>query len=516
MTGRGRWAAEASVYVAAMAVVAAMGLSNLYYPFGPDQAVLTYGAKQMSHGAIYYVDYWDNKQPGLYWFYLLAGRLFGFSESRVHLLELIWMLSFAAVLMATLRGAFRLRWLSAFVPAASIGVYYGIASESELTQLEFLVAFPLFVFVLCLAWAQRKPRLIPVLYFASGLLAGVTVVFKLLLAALCVAVWLVALFYLWRGLRLSIVTLLVRAVLPASAGVVLVLGAVVLLYVHWGHLDALLWTAFVYPPKALAIAPLASKSRLLTAAGFFLSGTAPWALFALFAVGAWLRNDRDLMGALMLAWIVAGTGLFLIQRFSWWHYHTLLILLPVGFMAVVGIDRLCAWLNAGDRLGLVRQTAVAAIFAVTASAGLAGHLYRKALPLMSEMVLMHRDARTYQTKVGQEYRLMWKGTRFLRAPDALPGPVYAFGSAIVHAFTDRPSPHSIPGSAWAFLLPGQIDDILATLDRKQVPYIFIDRNDARLFRMRPRIAKYLQSKYTRLRRDDSGTWYVRRDLTGKQ
>ena len=38
-----------------------------------------------------------------------------------------------------------------------------------------------------------------------------------------------------------------------------VLGGVVLLYVHWGLLDELLWTAFVYPPKALATSPPTMK-----------------------------------------------------------------------------------------------------------------------------------------------------------------------------------------------------------------------------------------------------------------
>jgi hypothetical protein len=513
MTGRTRWLAEGGLYLGAMAVVTAMGCANLFLPFGPDQAMFYYGAERIDLGAIYYADYWDNKQPGIYWFYLLAGKLFGFSESRIHLLELIWMLAFAAALMAGLRGAFRRRWLSAVVPIATVGVYYGVSGPNELTQLEFIVAFPLFAFVLCLVWAQRKPNLVPVLYFASGLLAGVAVVFKLLLAALCVALWLVALIYLWRGHRLSVTATLTRAVAPAAAGVVLVLGAVVLLFLHWGSLDALLWTAFVYPPRALATAPLASVTRLATAGGFFISGVAPWALFALVAAGAWLRRDRDLLGALMLTWFVAGTGLFLVQRFSWWYYHTLLVLLPVGVLAVMGIDRLCTWLDADGRFGARRATLVAAVFAFTASTGLADDFIRKARPMLSEILVQKNGVRFYQTEVSRDYRRLLASVRFLQSPDARPGPIYAFGDAMIHVFSGRPSPHHTLGWTWRWLVPEQIDGILQALDHNQVPYVFIEATRSDMSRQHPKVTAYLESHYFRHHRDESGIWYERRAET---
>jgi len=514
---------EVCAYGLAFAVVAAIGAANLFYPFGPDQAVIFDGAKRMDLGAIYYAGYWDNKQPGLYWFYLLAGRLFGFSESGIHLLELVYLLAFAAVAMAALRNAFKLPWLSAVVPVATIGVYYGSATEFELTQLEFLVSFPLFVFILCLLAAHRRPRAMAGLYFLSGLLSGIAVLFKLVLAPLCVGLWLVALAYHFRERGVGLLALFLRGVLPASLGVVFVLGGVVLLYAHWGHLDALIWTSFVYPPEALAVVRHASKTRLVTAFAFFISGFAPWAIFAIFAVIAWAWRQRDLLGALMLAWLVIGVALFLVQRFSWWHYHTLLILFPAGFFAVAGIDRIYAWLSQVPAVPASRASLVAGLLAVTAGAPLAEDFIHKAQPLLSSVVVSGKGVRSYQAlpKFSSYYANCLRAARFLRSPEALPGPIYVFGSAIVYEFSGRVSPHPTNGWSWEYYLPEQIDDILMTLERQQVPYVFVgreghytNRDPLSLFRTRPKIARFLRDHYVLAHEGPGGAWYRWGGLAG--
>lgn len=508
------WGAELWAYALAIAAVALIGAVNLCLPFGPDQALVFHGAQLMDQGADYYVDVWDNKQPGLYVFYMLAGSTFGFSELGIHLFELLWMLAFTLVLVVTLRGTFEIFWMSAFVPLATVGVYYAMSSEHELTQLEFLVSLPLFGLTLCLLWAHRHPKAMAPLYFASGLLAGVVLVFKLMLAPLCAGLWLVALLYHVRSRDAGLLALAGRAVLPAGLGVALVLAAAILPFALKGHLDELLWTAFVYPPQALDYAPLASKSRLITAAGFFLSGFAPWALFAAAGVVLWVRYNRDLLGALMLVWIAIGIGLFVVQRVSWWPYHTLVILFPAGLLAIMGIDRLATWLcrEAAGRAYL--RPVIAGLLALTATAGLTGPLVTKAQPLLSTTVMAGKGIREYQSevKVSEHYGRLRHGVRFLRAGKALPGPIYVFGNAMVYEFSGRASAHPAAGSSWEFYLPEQIDDILATLDRREIPYVLVDRMDLKLFRLRPKIAAYLKDRYVQVRSDASGVWFRRRGL----
>ena len=491
-----------AVYGFALLVVTALGAANLYFPFGLDQALIFHGAKAMDQGAVYYVDFWDNKQPGLYWFYLLAGRAFGFTEFGIHFMELLWMLAFAGLQMVALRGAFRQPWLSAVVPVATIGVYYAMSGEYELTQLEFLVAFPLFAFVLCLLGAGKHPRRLPLLYFASGLLAGLVVLFKLLLALLCVALWLVALAYLLRGGRQGVVALFLKAVLPASLGVVIVLGGVVLLYQQWGHLDALLWTAFVYPPQALAVAPHASKSRLVTALAFFLSEFAPWAVFALGGAAVWAWRRRDLLGALLLTWFLMAIVLFLMQRFSWWQYHTLLGLFPAGVLAVMGIDSLAAWFAEGTAAGRRR------------AAGLTHALVAKAQPLLSTVVMNGYSLRHYQSspKISEFYGIARRSVRFLNEPGALPGPIYVLGNPMIYEFSGRPAPHPLIGTAWKFYLPAQLDDVLAALDRQKVPYVYLGPYDRRVLRLRPKLVRYLKDRYVLDHAESGGRWLRRRDF----
>lgn len=53
------------------------------------------------------------KQPGVFWFYWLGGKVFGSSELGVKLLELGWFLSFAVCLILCLRRTFIHPWARA-------------------------------------------------------------------------------------------------------------------------------------------------------------------------------------------------------------------------------------------------------------------------------------------------------------------------------------------------------------------------------------------------------------------
>ncbi len=138
--------------LAGLAATIPIGLGRLCTALGGDQSLFLYGAKALSDGAALYVDFWDNKQPGIYWFYLAAGRSLGFTEIGLHLFELVWLLSAAALLSRAVQLRLRTPWLAALVPLTTVGAYYAAAGAEHMTQVEVLLSLPL---ALCF-WAVSR------------------------------------------------------------------------------------------------------------------------------------------------------------------------------------------------------------------------------------------------------------------------------------------------------------------------------------------------------------------------
>ena len=65
----------------AVTLIAGLGALKLLTPLDGDQALFLYFAQAIDNGERLYVDVWDMKQPGVFWFYWLGGRIFGSSRS---------------------------------------------------------------------------------------------------------------------------------------------------------------------------------------------------------------------------------------------------------------------------------------------------------------------------------------------------------------------------------------------------------------------------------------------------
>ena len=94
---------SAAVIVALMAVV---GWPSLAMPFRGDQALFAVVAEELGRGAVLYRDHWDITNPGVFWFYQVAGSLFGFTEEGIRLFEWLWVTGLVVVAAeATRRGS---------------------------------------------------------------------------------------------------------------------------------------------------------------------------------------------------------------------------------------------------------------------------------------------------------------------------------------------------------------------------------------------------------------------------
>ena len=126
-----------------LALIAVAAAVHLPFPFTGDQALFTYAAHGMRHGDRLYVDIWDYKQPGIFLWYTGAGSVFGFHEAGVHVAELIWSVAFAACIQKMMRDRVEHAWVADVAPLFTVGAFYAAARAWDLTQIEYLVAFPL-------------------------------------------------------------------------------------------------------------------------------------------------------------------------------------------------------------------------------------------------------------------------------------------------------------------------------------------------------------------------------------
>jgi len=176
--------------------------------------------------------------------------------------------------------------------------------------------------------------------FLAGVVGGLVVLFKIACFPIVMAFW--ALEYVsharkFRSFSLSSL---------AAIGTPLFLGLLVpslgfLAYVlHNGVLELVVWTFFEHPARVMAVAPL--RFVVLAASGaWFVATFAPVEALAVVGAGMFFRptraKRRHWLGLNMLAWFAIGLALILFQRFSWWRYHFLLLLVPLGILATLGL-----------------------------------------------------------------------------------------------------------------------------------------------------------------------------------
>ena len=232
-----------------MLVVGLIAFLSLRDGFSGDQALFLIYSKAIGNGAILYRDVWDIKQPAIFVFYLAAGKLFGFTEIGIHLLEIIYWLGFSFLLIIGLKKYFTNPLFAVLTPLFTVGIYYSVSGSLHLTQAEALVCFPMF---LCLWFCQKfleNPDKKSLLFF-SGLFGGIVLTFKLMFLLILVAFWFwlfVFCFYLFGK---NAKRFLVSAGL-IFLGLIIPVAIVIFYFFLNGALGDLYYTTFIYPLDAV-------------------------------------------------------------------------------------------------------------------------------------------------------------------------------------------------------------------------------------------------------------------------
>jgi len=495
-----------------LGLVAVVALVKLPEPFMGDQALATLMAAKLTAGEALYRDLWDLKQPGIFVFYAIAGTIFGFSEVGIHAFELLYQLSFAATLLWLLPSYLTHGGVRALTPLLTVGLYYGMARAQHQTQTEALVGFPMFLTLWLALAGPDRPRWRCVV---SGMLGGVVLVFKLALLPIVAMFWAVGGFdWARRGGR----SLLTFVALVTAGATVAPLLVVLHLSAH-GTLGDAAWTFFRYPREAIAITPIRGY-QLVGGASWFVARFAP--LVALALIGASsvsLRPGPDRLTLSLLLWVVLGAGVILGQVISWWEYHYLLLVVPLGLLAAKGLDLLWPYCAAAPtrRARAVRRAAALAALVVLFLPAAAGVLVRARLLLADGLALSAAGRQRYQNALSEEYALV-RG-EIVRLPRGTPPQrdLYVFATPLYYFLAERDPPISLLAS-WFTSTPELWDRLFRELDAARPAHVLVDPRAMDAVRSRsPSVATYIDGigaflarSYTVERTTPAGIWYVRR------
>jgi hypothetical protein len=281
-----------------------LGLLSLARPFTGDQALFVVGAEQLARGDVLYREFWDLKQPGIYYFYLVGGELFGYDEVGIHSLELLWHTASAVLLVILVRPYVWDGRTLALIPLSALGWYYLTAHNTTLTQVESLIGLPLLATFLAAWSAAQGNRRASQLLVLSGLAGGLVLTFKLMFAPLLLTIWLTAAYEARRRATATGGAAVARQLLLPAAGAACVLGLLLLVLAAQGTLTHALYTWLRLPVAIAGLPDVRDVQALVRGAGRMAVAAAPLLLLA--AVAPFHRGRARALVAALLVW--AGVG----------------------------------------------------------------------------------------------------------------------------------------------------------------------------------------------------------------
>jgi hypothetical protein len=502
--------------LAALAVIGLVGGLDLFTPFDGDQALFLYTAQAIDAGNALYVDVWDLKQPGVFWFYWLAGKTFGFTMIGVRMFELAWLGALAVAMMLCLRRYFSHAWMGSVAAIGAIASYYTFAGSEELTQVEMLVSLPMFLSVWLTARDYTSPYRRYLGWILAGALAAVCVVFKLPYAP--IFVFCVALAVVDTASDRRVGSILRHGVVMIgcyAAGVALILGATCVALYAQGALEEMLWASFVLPFESLEYAPMeAPVGRLIRSMKWYAVCLWPWLIFAVVPLLRAFRRDEPALTRQLLAWMLFAILLIFVQFNAFWRYHFFLLFVPGAILGARGIDLLVRRLTGPGTMRPLAPAALCLFFVLPAAGNLVPTFDRQAQAFYQAMFSAQRvGLEAYRRSIGKDYGWVEQWFTPLRAPDG--EPIYVAGNPLVYLATQRRQAIPVHGWSWEMLPPSFWEALPSQLAASRPAYVFLARFYRRLFPETkpygPQIIRFLDDNYDVVWDDEQvGRLYRRR------
>jgi hypothetical protein len=490
--------------IAALALVLFLGTLRLFDPFSGDQALFLVAAQKMHAGGVLYRDFWDIKQPGIFVVYLATGLAFGFTQTGIHVGDLVWQFVFAIALVLGLRASLTDRRWAAFAPLAVVGAYFTGSSPWHLLQVEALAGLPLF----CVGWfaiaAFARPERRRTLAALSGCAAGVAILFKVLFVGMALAIAFTAVANVGRRAGRGAIAGFAR---DWSLGCLAPLIVFCSYCAYDGTVAEVARTFFVLPFAIATTAEPAPLARLTDSATRFALYYRGIIFLALLGLGLARDARSRTWRRIALVWLGAAALTILVQRQSWWQYHFALLIAPVGIYATFGLAALAHRVRSSGYAG----------FAWLALCGVASYI---AVPLPQAGIvsaMLIASQKPYASADALDRYRIGLSTEYAQArQDAIALPpsartdgdgVYVLGNPLIYVLSDRLQAVGINGWALQLYTPALWDELDRELRTHPPARVFIGNQERALVSARSTtIGALLAATYVTARTTPDGTW----------
>ncbi len=493
-------------------VLGLLAVTHLLYPLAGDGALFLMAAEIVDDGGVLYVDFWDIKQPGIFYFYWLAGHLFEFTFLGVQLFQFVYWAIFGTLLSILVRSYFFHPWLAVVAPFALLGTYYAYAGTNYHAQVEIIVSGPLFLSAICLAAASRcngKGRYWRLIL--AGSFGAFVILLKIALAPILLAFFFV---YLMSDIRNGQTTKKIML----DGAIVLIGGTFVLgiastaLFLE-GALAGAIETTFLTGPKWARNAPQPPLSRLYRGGVHFVSSFGAWIGLAVIGLASLRSRTRRPLALYCCAWICGAVICILIQRFSWWAYHWQLFYLPTAIMAALGADCGLSWLGFRWNIG-ERTKVLIALFILVPFIAAYSQVISKRQALLKEhrTELSKSDFTGFRASVAQSYSIsaeivasLPKGVQY--------NSIYVMGNPLIYNI--HGARQSIPINGWGLevFTPRDWTRMISELKSSNPQAIFIaSYYQIHIDEKGPEIHEFIASQYLRGPKLQAGDWYFLKQI----
>jgi len=313
------------VFLAALLIVQA-GYSTRW-PIAHDEAPLFYEAFLMrAEGLVPYRDLFDFQMPGSFIAYSILGRLSGFDSFRIRILDLTILTALLAITFFALR---RFGKTPALAAAILFGLKYLQGGPSMALQREYL----LLIFVAFAVWISMRDELTLKHRITLGLLFGLAAVIKPHAAIGLIPILFFDISDMVKRLKLTLPTAAVRSILPAAAGFLIPILAMIAWLGLTGALTPFITIAANYWPLysqvngQMEVTAGAARMSLLLNQFLRLGGNGLWLIPAF--IGIYFNQNKKtyLLASLALCYAIypAFSGQFFPYHYIPFTYFIILL-----------------------------------------------------------------------------------------------------------------------------------------------------------------------------------------------